>query len=116
MAIVAVAAGWDQASVSSPASAGDDRACRNPWAAPRALLVLALDVLDGVIRHQGGGDQAEHRAGRDVAGDRVGGVVAAEQPGRDQWRRTAGNDRRQLVAERGAAVAQPAGEAFRDQR
>src|SRR6266508_277764 len=48
------------------------------------LLVIALDVLAGVIAHHCGRDQAQHRAGRDIPGDRVGGVVLAKQPGRDQ--------------------------------
>src|SRR5438034_504622 len=59
-------------------------------ATPAALLVFALDVLAGIVLHQGSGDQGDDRAGQDIGRDRVGRLVFPVEPGRDQRRRAAG--------------------------
>src|SRR6266550_2434089 len=94
----------------------------------RLLVVLDRDVLlrpllDG--RHR---DQGDHGADSDVPGDRHAGVVARDlnarpryQPAgkeqrRNDRRRPTGKDGRQLVTERGTAIAQPPRVAFGDER
>ena len=69
-----------------------------------------------MVGHEGGRDKADHGAGRDVDGDRVARVIGREQGGRDQRRRTAGDHRGELIAQRGTAVPQPRREGFGDQR
>src|SRR5262249_26492229 len=81
-----------------------------------ALVVLRRDVLAGVVGHQRGRDEADHRAGRDVDRDRVARLVVLVQPGGDQRRRSASDDRGELIAERGAAVAQAWRERLGDER
>ena len=74
-------------------------------------LVFGRDLLVGVIRQQRGRDDADDRACQDVERDRQRRAIRREQPRRDERRRTAGDDRGKLVAERRAAVAQPRREA-----
>ena len=71
-----------------------------------ALFVFALDVASGVVAHHRGRRKRDDGTGGDVPGNRVGRVILAEQPRCDQRRRPAGDDGGELIAERGAAVAQ----------
>src|SRR5437588_191881 len=90
------------------------------------FVVLGRDVGPGPVANRSRGNERDHRADQDVNGDRQAGLVAAyldaeprragEESGGDQRRRTAGDHRGELVTERGAAVAETAGEAPRDQR
>src|SRR5204863_4209805 len=49
----------------SPSRNCDPVRAAMPSPPPSGALVLGRDVLAGIIRHQGGGDQADHAAGRD---------------------------------------------------
>src|SRR5271169_4682370 len=78
-------------------------------------LVFARNVPSRVVSHQCGGDQADHRADGDIDRDWGGRTIGRVQPGGDQRRGSASDDGGKLVAERGAAIAQPARKAFGDQ-
>src|SRR5262245_574859 len=78
------------------------------------LVVSVRDVPVGVVLQLRRRHQAEDRASQDIGGDGVTGAGLRQQPGSNQWSRTACDDRRQLIAERCAAVAQPPREGFRD--
>src|SRR5260370_5149750 len=79
-------------------------------------FVFRGDVLVGVVRQQRRRSDADDPAEKDIEGDRQARVIGGEQCRRDKRRGATRNDRGELVAERGAAVTQPTGEAFRDQR
>src|ERR1700737_4269675 len=78
------------------------------------LVVFRGDVAVCVIRQQGGCGQADDGTNEDIESDRVAGLESRKQGRCDQRCGAAGEDRGQLIADRGAAVAQPAGEAFCD--
>lgn len=77
--------------------------------AGNSSVILASDVLAGVIGHERGCDKAEHCANRNVCGDRKRRVIGPEQPSGDQRRRAARDNGSKLIAQRRAAVAQPTG-------
>src|SRR5271169_1118912 len=79
-------------------------------------VVFFRDVLVGVVRQQRCRDDADDGAAEDVKRNRQTRSKGGEQRSRDERRGAAGDDRGELIAERAAAVAQPRGEAFRDQR
>src|SRR5436190_20551708 len=69
-------------------------------------VILPRHIAVGVVRQQRRRDKADNGAGQNVQGDRITRVIGREQRRRNQRRRTAGNDRGELIAERGAAVTQ----------
>src|SRR5580692_2703973 len=79
-------------------------------------VVFFRDVLIGVVRQQRCRGDADDGTAEDVKRNRQARSEGGEQGRRDERRRATGNDRRQLIAERAAAVAQARREAFRDQR
>jgi hypothetical protein len=80
------------------------------------LIVFHRNILARVIGHESSGYRADDGAGGDKNGDRLAGVISSEQRSRDNRRRPAGHDRRELIAKRGATVAQSRREGFRDER
>src|SRR6266550_1375620 len=56
---------------------GEMRRCENRARPPCSRLVLALEVLNGVVGHERRGDEADHCADSDVGGDGIGRLVAA---------------------------------------
>src|ERR1700733_4305340 len=81
-----------------------------------AVVRLVRNVLVGLVGEQQGRTDAYGRADTDVEADRERGMICREQPGRDERRWSACNDRGELITQRGAAVAQPRRECLRDQR
>src|SRR6516162_3577407 len=79
-------------------------------------VVFFRDVSVGVVRQQRCSDDAEDPAAEDIKGYRKARREGGEQRRRDERRWAAGDDRGELVAERGAAVAQPRCEALCDHR
>src|SRR6516225_8836040 len=79
-------------------------------------FVLLRDVLACVICQHRNCDETDHSAGHNVEGDREARSKGGKQRRRDKWRGAAGDDRGQLIAERGAAVAQAGREALCNQR
>src|SRR6516162_11558293 len=77
-------------------------------------VVFLRDVLVGVVSQHPGRDDAEDSTAEDIKGDRKARCEGGEQCRCDERRWTAGDDRGELVAERGAAVAQPRRKAFCD--
>src|SRR5438105_15078797 len=94
----------------------------------RLFVVLERNVLLRTLFNSRHRDEGDHGADRDVPGDRHAGVVArdldtrpgdhtaGEEKGRNNRRRPARKDGRQLVTERGTAIAQPPGVALGDER
>src|SRR6516165_8260003 len=66
----------------------------------RSVVIFHRNVLAGVVRHECRRYQADRRAKSDVNRDRIARLIMGEQRGRDQRRRSAGNDRCQLITER----------------
>jgi hypothetical protein len=89
---------------------------RRPGRSGIAVVHLVRNVLIGLVGEQQGRADADRRAGTDVESDRERGMICREQPGRDERRWSACNDRGELIADRGTAVAQPRRERLRDQR
>src|SRR5437868_590891 len=79
-------------------------------------VILPRHIAVGVVGQQRGRDKADNGAAQNVQGDRITRVIGREQRRRNQRRRPAGNDRGELIAERGAAVAQPRRKALGDHR
>src|SRR5712675_717821 len=86
--------------------------CRRRRSSP---VVLLRDVPIGVIRQEGRGSNADDCAEQDIERDYITRAEGREQRRRDQRRWSTGDDRGEVKTERGAAVTQPRGEAFRDQ-
>src|SRR6266446_9255068 len=87
-----------------------------PWNDPFLLFphlragldafVLLRNVLVRVVRQHRHRDKADHPATEHIEGDREARSKGGEQCRRDKRRGAAGDDRGQLIAERGAAVTQ----------
>src|SRR5207302_2555037 len=100
--------------------------CGSDRRGARLLVVLDRDVLLRPLLDHRCGDERDHGGNQDINGDGKAGLVAAdvhskegsaaEQRRRNHGRWAAGYDRGQLVTERGATVAQPAGETLCDER
>ena len=72
------------------------------------------NIYVGLVGEQQGRADADHRTDDGIDADRERGMKCREQPGRDERRRSACNDRGELIADGRAAVAQPRRERFRD--
>src|SRR6516164_7852973 len=81
-----------------------------------SVVIFHRNVLAGVVGHECRRHQAYCCTKGDVNRDRIARLIVREQCGRDQRRWPAGDQRRQLVAERSTAIAQPRRKRFRDQR
>jgi hypothetical protein len=64
-----------------------------------SVVILHRNILASVVRHEPRRRKAYCRASGDVDGNRVTGLIGGEQGCRDKRRRTAGNHRRELVAQ-----------------
>src|SRR5438445_150499 len=103
-----------------PSSGPRGLGCGSDRRGARLLVVLERDVLLRSLLDHCCGDERDHGGNQDINGDSKAGLVAAdvhskegsaaEQRRRNHGRWAAGYDRGQLVTERGATVAQPAGE------
>src|ERR1044071_4886453 len=99
----AAAVGVENAASSSDAARKAVRAgLRLESSARSDAVILPRDIAVGVVRQECGGDKADHRAGENVERNGVTRMERGEQRRRDQRRRTAGADRGELGAERGA--------------
>src|ERR1700747_616059 len=80
------------------------------------VRVLFVDVLFGILGHEQNCDNGDDGADGDVPGDSSAGFVLTEEPGCDQGRRAARDNRGKLIAQGSAAVTHPGSELFRDER
>jgi hypothetical protein len=80
------------------------------------MLVLAGDILARVLSHKQRRHEPNHRTDRNVDCDRRAGFVSRQQCSGYQGRRPTGDDRRKLIAYRGAAVPHPRRKLLGDQR
>src|SRR5262249_32441047 len=80
-----------------------------------SAIIFGRDVLARIVLQEQRRDNRNDRTHQDVDRDRYARFVGREQRGRNQRRRTTGKYRRQLIADRSAAVAQSRREAFGDQ-
>src|SRR5580704_4602512 len=95
------------AGVSMPAVISQSASARRDRRAHKSQgsgVVLGRNILAGVIRHEGRRDQADNGARGNENRDRIAAMVSGEQRRRDQWRRAAGDDGGELIAERRTAI------------
>src|ERR1700730_4806556 len=84
--------------------------------APADTLVFFGDIFVRVLCHEQGSDKSDQCTDGDVDGDGGAGLVHRKEPGGDDRCWTAGDDRSELVPDRGSAVSHPRCELLGNQR